>query len=318
MRALATFKKNRTPVNLLQAFQLHGINVDCYDYDSREDALSALHTNRVGAPYSVFLHDGSFELGLGLPVFADVSISDEFTRAKLLGCYDSSDIIRRTYLKVTDKLNTSEAGVINVEGFEVNLLKSNVKVDGLPLNLSPKEFSVFRVLSIYAADRKVKKEELLQHVYGIDTGVDIRTVEKHLIRINQKIKKLVGDKFLIHIGVKNTGYSLSSQPKDIQTLASDLEFSKQWSLVRCGDKQCSLGVKDAQALELLISRRGGVVSNDAIGPDDYSNIKRLRKAMREVAGHHYILGVYGIGYQLVKEPIYDVVSKSALRDCNII
>ena len=82
--------------------------------------------------------------------------------------------------------------------------RSRVTRDGLPVNLTSREFQLFRYL-VEHRGATVSREELLEQVWGHIPGTLTRTVDMHISRLRQKLGDLAGDKIVTS---RNFGYRL--------------------------------------------------------------------------------------------------------------
>lgn len=76
--------------------------------------------------------------------------------------------------------------VLRVEGIEIDRRQRTVRVDGRPVRLSAKEFSLLAVLA-EEPTRVFSKEELLREVWGYRSIGHTRTLEAHASRVRRKL-----------------------------------------------------------------------------------------------------------------------------------
>ena len=83
--------------------------------------------------------------------------------------------------------NTKE-DIINIEGIEMNLSGHQVKVDGMPIELSYKEFEL---LNYFLVNQGValSRERILNNVWNYDYFGDARTIDTHVKKLRNKLGK---------------------------------------------------------------------------------------------------------------------------------
>ena len=110
----------------------------------------------------------------------------------------------KALLKRTSEI--SDTNNKNFSGLTINRLSHEVKIDGNLVNLSPKEFE----LITYLADNEgiaLSRDNILDHVWGIDYYGDIRTVDTNVKRLREKL----GDKSNLIVTVRGSGYRFESK-----------------------------------------------------------------------------------------------------------
>lgn len=76
--------------------------------------------------------------------------------------------------------------ILRIEGIELDRRERRARVDGRPLRLSAKEFSLLAVLASEPT-RVFSKEELLREVWGYRSTGHTRTLESHASRLRRKL-----------------------------------------------------------------------------------------------------------------------------------
>lgn len=107
----------------------------------------------------------------------------------------------KALLKRTSDVGNSFSSVKDFNGLSINKLAHEVKVDGITLNLSPKEFE----LLVYLTDNigiSLTRDTILDNVWGIDYYGDIRTVDTNVKRLREKL----GSKANYIVTVRGSGY----------------------------------------------------------------------------------------------------------------
>ena len=91
------------------------------------------------------------------------------------------------------------------DDIEVNLKTHKVFRKNIQINLSPKEYNL--LLLFLASPKQVfTREHLLDRVWGIDTDIEIRTVDVHIRRLRKAIN-IESTRDIIRT-VRSSGYSL--------------------------------------------------------------------------------------------------------------
>lgn len=91
---------------------------------------------------------------------------------------------------------TSRGSRLRVGPIEIDSLSRQAWLDGEPLRLSTKEFSLLRTLSADPG-RVFSREELLREVWGYTSPCHTRTVDSHASRLRKKLSG-GGDRFVIN------------------------------------------------------------------------------------------------------------------------
>ncbi len=84
--------------------------------------------------------------------------------------------------------DSSKADELNCGPIKVDLLQRSVTVDGVPADLTAREFDLLVIL-MKNQGRVFSREALLQSVWGSDFPDDIRTVDVHIRRLREKLEK---------------------------------------------------------------------------------------------------------------------------------
>lgn len=78
--------------------------------------------------------------------------------------------------------------IVKIGEFEINTLGRKINIKDREINLTGKEFDLFYVL-ISNPGKVLKREELLELVWGYAYYGDLRTVDVHIRRIRQKVER---------------------------------------------------------------------------------------------------------------------------------
>ncbi|MHC4820931.1 MAG: response regulator transcription factor [Planctomycetota bacterium] len=139
----------------------------------------------------------------GLSAGADDYVVKPFSAKELLARVDA--VLRRSAERPATVSVLERAGrTIHLERREVTL------PDGATRILSEKEADLLIYLAS-APGRAVAREELLQHVWGIDPrGVSTRTVDMHVARLREKLDDAAGEPQVL-VTVRGKGYMLAGE-----------------------------------------------------------------------------------------------------------
>ena len=81
--------------------------------------------------------------------------------------------------------------IIRFDGLEINVTGREVRIDGVPASLTPKEYD----LLFYLVKNKgiaLSREKLLEEVWGYDFYGDDRTVDTHIKMLRNSLGKYRG------------------------------------------------------------------------------------------------------------------------------
>lgn len=146
---------------------------------------------------------------VGLTVGADDYITKPFSMVELLARIKA--VLRRTTSPPSPPLQ-GEGGPRAGERLEANEVlldvgRHEVLVRGQPVELTPKEFDLLRMLMANRG-RVLTRELLLSRVWGEERYVDERTVDVHVRWLRRKIEEDASRPLLIQT-VRGTGYRFS-------------------------------------------------------------------------------------------------------------
>ncbi len=100
------------------------------------------------------------------------------------------------------KLN-QPSGWIEFEGLKIDRTSYTITVNGKEISLPKKEFELLYFLA-KNPNKVLTRDELLQHVWGVDVYVVARTVDVHIRKVREKI----GDDYIAT--VKGVGYKFNA------------------------------------------------------------------------------------------------------------
>lgn len=92
------------------------------------------------------------------------------------------------------------------EGFELDRVAHELRADGRPVHLRPKEFQLLAMLAAHPG-RAYSRRQLLDRVWGSDQGGDPRTVDVHVRWLRSKIEPQPGRPIHL-VTVRGVGYRL--------------------------------------------------------------------------------------------------------------
>jgi len=117
---------------------------------------------------------------VGLKLGADDYMVKPFSMQELLARVEA--VLRRTSC---DAGGTEET--YKTDGIHLDVSRHEVEVDGIGVELSPKEFGLLHILMANAG-RVVSREMLLEKIWGQDFYGDDRTVDVHIRWLREKIE----------------------------------------------------------------------------------------------------------------------------------
>jgi DNA-binding response OmpR family regulator len=155
------------------------VDVGLPDMDGRE-AVKIIRKNGIKAPIIMLTgHDTDSDTILGLEAGANDYVTKPFRFAVLLARI-------RAQLRTHEQ---SEDAVFTIGQYTFKpAQKIMIEGDGGKVRLTEKETAIMKYL--YRAEQKiVGRDELLEQVWGYNSGVTTHTLETHIYRLRQKIER---------------------------------------------------------------------------------------------------------------------------------
>lgn len=137
---------------------------------------------------------------LGLELGADDYVTKPFSTREVVARVKA--ILRRTAPDTSDRDE-----VLTAEGITMNIPRHELHVDGKPVNLSPKEWELLRIL-LRNKGRVLTRDLLLDRVWGEDSYLDRGTLDVHIRWLRQKIEADAGNPTRI-LTVRGVGYKFA-------------------------------------------------------------------------------------------------------------
>lgn len=123
-----------------------------------------------------------FDKVLGLELGADDYIIKPFDSKELVARVKA--VLRRYQPVVAE---TPKSKCVSYPGIEINLTNYSVTVDGISIDMPPKELELLYFLAS-SPNQVFTREQLLDQIWGYEYIGDTRTVDVHIKRLREKIK----------------------------------------------------------------------------------------------------------------------------------
>lgn len=122
-------------------------------------------------------------------------------------------ILKRVRSTATSDSVEEESDRLKLPHLEIDNESRRVTADGKTVNLTPKEYDLLHYL-MTSPDQIFGREQLLREVWKYEFFGDLRTVDTHVKRLREKLKKRssVGAKMIETVW--GLGYKLNSYPPD--------------------------------------------------------------------------------------------------------
>lgn len=126
-----------------------------------------------------------FDKVLGLELGADDYIMKPFDAKELIARVKA--VLRRYQTAVHSQPADSNVKQVEYPGLDINLTNYSVIVDGLIVEMPPKELELLYFLAS-SPNQVFTREQLLDQIWGYDYIGDTRTVDVHIKRLREKVK----------------------------------------------------------------------------------------------------------------------------------
>ncbi len=143
---------------------------------------------------------------LGLEIGADDYVTKPFSVRELMSRIKAH--LRRNGIKQEDKEPEKEGQVLSEGPLTLKPEAYKVFLSGEPVNLTNKEFELLKLLMLHKGI-VLKREVLLEKIWGYDAEIDTRTVDVHIRYLRQKIEENPAEPRFIET-VRGVGYSFRS------------------------------------------------------------------------------------------------------------
>jgi DNA-binding response OmpR family regulator len=148
--------------------------------------------------------DQDMDIVLGLGVGADDYMTKPFSTNELIARV-KAQLRRYTKMKSSPSNAFDESNVV-IRNMMINEMTKTFTVDGITLDLTPKEFDIIFLLAKNRG-RVFSKEEIYERVWKYDSLGDAFTVTVHVKRIREKIENVAEHASLIET-VWGVGYKI--------------------------------------------------------------------------------------------------------------
>lgn len=122
-------------------------------------------------------------------------------------------ILKRTKSDTPSGGNGDVSDTLTLPHLEIDNDSRRVTADGKPVNLTPKEYDLLHYL-MSSPDQIFGREQLLREVWKYEFFGDLRTVDTHIKRLREKLKKESEVASKMIETVWGLGYKLNSYPDD--------------------------------------------------------------------------------------------------------
>ncbi len=122
-------------------------------------------------------------------------------------------ILKRTKSDTQSGGNADVSDTLTLPHLEIDNDSRRVTADGKPVNLTPKEYDLLHYL-MSSPDQIFGREQLLREVWKYEFFGDLRTVDTHIKRLREKLKKESEVASKMIETVWGLGYKLNSYPDD--------------------------------------------------------------------------------------------------------
>ncbi|MDT0682104.1 response regulator transcription factor [Roseicyclus sp. F158] len=191
------------------------VDVDLPDLAWRE-AVKLIRSYRPRLPILVLMPPGS-DSGARAAAFG-LGADDV-----LLECADARESAARIGAVVRRRAGLAHPVLVS-EGLAYDLVTCTATVRGQPLHLTPTESRLVEMLALRHG-RTVEKEEMLAHLYDVEEGPEVKTIDVHVCKIRKKIADLGGGSGAISTAWgRGYGFGLNARDQARQLTEAALHF----------------------------------------------------------------------------------------------
>jgi two-component system alkaline phosphatase synthesis response regulator PhoP len=132
-------------------------------------------------------------------IFDDIEIIIISANRELLNKIDglelgADDYIEKPFdiLELMSRINSKvrrfkKSKIIEVKDIKIDINNNQCFKSGQEIKLTPREFDILAIL-MSKAGQVVKKEEILNKIWGTDVSLETRTVDMHIMALRQKLE----------------------------------------------------------------------------------------------------------------------------------
>ena len=139
---------------------------------------------------------------VGLELGADDYVTKPFSMRELV--VRVRNLLRRSRTPAGRDTQTAPSSVLSVNGLEMDVGGHTARLDGKPLRMKPREFSLLALL-MENMGRAFTREQILERLWGYDYIGDARTVDVHVRWLREKIEPVPGKPRRI-VTIRGVGY----------------------------------------------------------------------------------------------------------------
>jgi len=158
--------------------------------------------------------------GPGLPVIATAARGDGPLAVAALnagaddcvGWPPAADELLARMAALARRARLSRSSTVRLGGYEFDLERRTVRIDGQPVDLTQKEYELAVHLFRHPG-ALMPRAELLQRIWGPAVGVNTRTVDTHASRVRRKLRLDSGSAGWRLAPVYGSGYRLEAVPR---------------------------------------------------------------------------------------------------------